>query len=178
MLLTKTVAGAAAGLLTTGLAAVGVGTLGHSDATAAGHHSDQQRTVRCHRALQKLPSDLRIDLLAARNLPAGQRGKAVRAVRLKALENDYGRQAQRWAIHRIRHRAFLAGRMPRDLRQDLRAVRKLPADQRPAARKAIRAKVRAGDYGERAQKAAKRIQEHRKACAAARSGAEPQGPNT
>jgi hypothetical protein len=161
VLLTKTIAGAAAALLTTGLAAVGVGTLGHHDAATAADRPDQQPTVRCHRALERLPADLRSDLLAARSLPAGQRGKAVRAVGLKALEDDYGRQAQRWAIHRIRHRAVLVARMPGDLRRDLRAVRKLPADRRPAARMAIRAKARAGDYGERAEKLAERRQQHR-----------------
>jgi hypothetical protein len=43
MVLTKTVAGAAAGLLTTGLAAVGVGALAHHEVAAAADRPDQQR---------------------------------------------------------------------------------------------------------------------------------------
>lgn len=162
MVLLKALAGTAAAVVTTGLAAAGVGTVGHADATPA---AKPPTKVQCQ-ANKSLPANLRSDLQDARKLPAGQRGKALRAIREKALHSDdYGTRAQRWAERRVRQHAFVAGQMPRDLRQDLRAVRKLPAEQRPDKRKEIRGKVLTGDYGERAQKRAQRVQENRRACA-------------
>lgn len=169
MVLLKTATAVATGILTTGLAATGVGALTHADATTTHSASKAPSAqVRCA-PLKKLPARLRTDLRAARALPAGQRGPALRAMREKALHGDYGSTAQRWAEHRIRHHARVAAHLPKDLRQDLRSVHKLPVAQRPAARKAIRAKVIAGGYGATAQKRAEKVAAHRAACRAQRT---------
>lgn len=174
----KTVATLAAGLLTAGGALAGIGTLGPADASApsasasstapsTGPSTPHRST--CHGRLEKLPDDLRSDLRAARKVPVGQRGPALRKIRLKALHGDDGTQAQRWSVHRIRHQARIAAHLPKDLRQDLRAVHHLPGDQRRAARQGIRDKVLSGGYGKPAQQRLEKRRAHRAACHAQRS---------
>lgn len=162
MILLNTAAAVATGILTTGMAAVGVGTLGHSGATSP----PEPRQVQCHAGLNKLPTELRSDLRRARGLPAGQRGKALRAARQKALHGDYGTQAQRWSEQRLEHRARVVARMPQELRTDLKAVRALPVDQRHEARQAVRSEALAGKYGDAVRTWAERVKERRAACAA------------
>jgi hypothetical protein len=174
MVLLNTAAAVAAGILTTGLAAVGVGTVGHSDSAAPTTQTVQTsqaaQGLHCHAALKKLPAALRTDLKKARALPVGQRGKALHAIREKALHGDYGTKAQQWSEHRFKHQARVAAQMPKQMRTDLRAVHKLPTAQRPAARKAIRAKALSGGYGDAVQRRAERVKEHRAACAKAKTG--------
>ena len=67
-------------------------------------------------------------------------------------------------MHRIRHQARIAAHLPKDLRQDLRAVHQLPADQRRTARQGIRDKVLAGGYGKPAQQRLEKRKAHREAC--------------
>ena len=164
---TRTIGVAAASILTAGVAAVGVGTVSRAQATVqAAAPVAATTTLHCHRGLAKLPANLRADLRKARTLGVGKRGPALRAIRDKALHGDYGTAAQRWSERRIRHQGFVRGQLPTKLRQDLRAVHKLPADQRHAKRIAIRDSVLAGDYGKQAQQRAERVKAHRAACKA------------
>ena len=139
----KTVATLAAGLLTAGGALAGIGTLGTAHASAPST-PDQ---ARCHRELKKLP--------------VGQRGPALRKIRLKALRGDFGTRAQKWSVHRVRHQARIAADLPQELRQDRRAVHQLSADQRRNARQGIRDKVRSGGYGKPAQQRLEKRKAHR-----------------
>lgn len=173
----KTVATLAAGLLTAGGALAGIGTLGTDDAaapslsassTASSEGPSTPDQVTCHRKLRKLPAELRSDVRTARKLPVGQRGPALRKIRLKALHGDYGTRAQTWSVHRIRHRARIAAHLPRDLREDLRAAHQLPAGQRRTARQGIREKVRSGGYGKPAQQRLEKRKAHRATCRAQR----------
>lgn len=170
MVLLHTVAAVTAGLLTSGLAAVGVGALQQTDTPGpAPAPSTTAREVKCHAALARLPDRLRTDLESARNQPTGERGKAVRSVRETALHGDYGTTAQRWAERRIYRHARIAARMPKELRSDLRAVHRLPTDDRQTARRSIRQKVLDGAYGNAAQQAAKKRAKHRAGCRAQQS---------
>ncbi len=168
----KRTAAVVTSILTAGVAAVGVGTLSHADAAGASTTRGAGAALtqtHCHAGLHKLPAGLRAEVTAARRLPAGQRGPALRAIRRQALDGRDGVLAQRWALHRVEHRAGLRALMPQSLRQDLRQVRRLPVGERHQARKAIRAKVLAGSYGASAQKQAERSRAHRQACRAQRS---------
>lgn len=161
---------AASVALTAGLTAVGAGALRPADAaTATPARAATGSALHCHRGSKALPASLRTDLRHARALPVGGRGPALRAIRAKALRGSYGAAAQQWAVHRIRHQARVAAHRPATLRRDLRHVRTLPAAQRPAARRAIRAKVLSGGYGAAAQQRAQQVTAHREACRAQRS---------
>lgn len=91
----------------------------------------------------KLPEALKADLKAAWASPDGQRVAALRAVLDKAIAGAYGEQA---AARAAKVKARIDA-LPAALRTDVQAAIELPKDQRRAALKAIRAKVKAGDYG-------------------------------
>ena len=153
----------ATAIVTAGTALVGVGALSPAGASMP---ATATATAHCRHPLKHLPPRLRKDLRHARHLPAGQRGPAVHRVVQKARQGGYGAKAKTWAEHRIQHHKRVWKSLPTKLRHDLRAVHKLPAADRPAARKAIRAKVLAGDYGTRVQQRAERKRAHRQACRA------------
>ncbi len=101
-----------------------------SEPAAGGHH--------------KVPAALKADLKTAWASPDGQRVAALRAVLDKAISGAYGEQA---AARATKVKARIDG-LPAALRTDVQAAIELPKDQRRAAFKDIRAKVKAGQYGE------------------------------
>jgi hypothetical protein len=90
------------------------------------------------------PQALKDDLKAAWAAPDGQRVAALQAVLDKAVGGAYGEKV---AARAAKVRARMAA-LPAALRTDVNAAIELPQDQRRAALKEIRAKVRAGDYGD------------------------------
>jgi hypothetical protein len=101
-----------------------------TDPVAGGHH--------------KLPEALKADLKAAWASPDGQRVAALRAVLDKAISGAYGEQV---AARATKVKARMDG-LPAALRTDVQAAIELSQDQRRAAFKDIRAKVKAGGYGD------------------------------
>ena len=55
---------------------------------------------------------------------------------------------------------------PVELREDLRELRSLPAEERAEAARGLAERARAGEYGPRAQEVAARIEERRAICTA------------
>ena len=90
------------------------------------------------------PQALKDDLTAAWAAPDGQRVAALQAVLDKAIGGAYGEKA---ATRAAQVKARMAA-LPAALRTDVYAAIELPKDQRRAALKEIRAKVKAGDYGD------------------------------
>ena len=108
----------------------------------------------------RMPAQLKADLKAAWAAPDGQRVAALGAVLDKAVAGDYGAKVEQRA-KRLKQR--LAAMDP-TLRSDLQKAIELPQDQRRAALKQIRQKIRAGDYGDQAKRDArflKRLRHHR-----------------
>lgn len=108
----------------------------------------------------KAPQALKDDLKKAWAAPDGQRVAALHAVLSKAVDGDYGAQVQTRA-KKLQTR--LEG-MNADLRSDLQKAIELPQDQRRAAFKDIRTKIKDGDYGDQVKRNAKllqRVRHHR-----------------
>lgn len=108
----------------------------------------------------KLPQELKSDLKAAWAAPDGQRVAALQAVLQKAVAGDYGDKVQKRAT-RLQKR--LAAMDPA-LRKDLQAAIELPKEQRQAAFRDIRQKIRSGAYGEDVKRNArilKHLRHHR-----------------
>ncbi len=93
---------------------------------------------------KRVPEALKADLKAAWARPDGQRVAALQAVLDKAAGGAYGEQV---ATRATKVQARLAAMNPQ-LRSDLLAAIELPQDQRRAALKQIKAKAKAGEYGE------------------------------
>jgi len=126
-------------------------------------------TVACHRLLKAAPAELKNDLAAARKLPKGgdARHAALKGIRKDALHGDYGTKVQTFAEHRkeLRKRArkALLEQAPEQLRQDLKAARKQPAEQRRAAIQKVRKSALDGTYGKPVQQLLEKRAENRKA---------------
>lgn len=148
----------AAGLLTTSTLFTG--------APPGGTGAGDGPTIPCGAVWSRLPEDLRADLTAVRELPAGERAGALREIRRDALEGDYGDRVQRLAERRVERVRAIRRALPEDLRADLRAARRLSGEDRLEAYRAIRAGALAGEYGERVQEVAERVRERREACRA------------
>ncbi len=148
----------AAGLLTTSTLFTGAAPAGTGD-------GDGPR-IPCGAVWSRLPEDLRADLTAVRELPAGERADALREIRRDALEGDYGDRVQRLAERRVERVRAIRRALPEDLRADLRAARSLSGEDRLEAYRAIRDGALAGEYGERVQEVAERVRERREACRA------------
>lgn len=149
----------AAGLLTTSSLFAGA-------APGAGDDTGDGPRVPCGAVWSQLPQDLRDDLTAVRDLPAGERAEALRAVRRDALDGDYGPRVQRFAERRDERVRAVRRAMPAELRQDLREARRLDGDARADAYDEIRVDALGGEYGERVQQVATAVQERREACGA------------
>lgn len=142
--------------VTAGLAVAAAGiavplSLSTPTASAAGSDRVAAAAVTPASLAGKAPRALRDDLRAAWAKPDGQRVAALQAVLQKALAGDYGTQVQQRAQ---RLQARLAAMDPQ-LRSDLLKAIDLPKEQRHAALKAIREKLRAGGYGEQAKRDAR-----------------------
>jgi hypothetical protein len=99
----------------------------------------------------KLPQQLKADLKAAWGEPDGQRVAALQAVLAKAVAGAYGTEVQQRA-ERVQKR--LAAMNPA-LKLDLQKAVELPKDQRRAAFKDIRQKVKDGAYGDQVKRNAR-----------------------
>ncbi|CAN5295251.1 hypothetical protein BH11ACT4_BH11ACT4_18510 [soil metagenome] len=105
-----------------------------------------------------LPDNLQADLKNLKSLPQGQRAAAAKDIRQGALSGKYGPGVQRHA-ERVHGRAFLVwGDLPESLRADLKDLKAAAPADRPAKAKAIGDKAIAGDYGDKVQAEAKKIQ--------------------
>jgi hypothetical protein len=102
---------------------------------------------------RRMPAQLRKDLRAAWGAPDGKRVAALQAVLAKAVAGEYGTQVQNRA-KRLQHRLDA---MNQTLRADLQRAVDLPKDQRQAALKQIRQKIRAGDYGDQVRRQARML---------------------
>lgn len=139
--------------LSTGLAVAAVGIavpLSLSTTTASATATDPAAAVmQVHGG--KLPQALKDDLKAAWAAPDGQRVAALQAVLQKAVAGDYGSAVRQRAQRLSRALA----KMDAALKADLQAAIELPKDQRQAAFKDIRHKIRSGDYGDQVKRNAK-----------------------
>ena len=99
----------------------------------------------------KLPKQLRQDLKAAWAAPDGQRVAALQAVLAKAVAGDYGDRVQR----RAQRLSKALANLDASLKSDLQKAIELPKDERHAALKDIRQKIRDGAYGDDAKRQAK-----------------------
>jgi hypothetical protein len=155
------------GLLATGTAAVGV----HA---ASDHAQDSAEpgTVRvpCGAVWDRLPAELRTDLQSLRDLSPAERAREVPKIRRHALAGDYGDRVQSFAEHRDRRRAWIWMRLPADLRHDLREVRRATPAERADLVAEVRDHALAGDYGDRVQLGAERIQDRRDTCRPSSAG--------
>lgn len=142
-------------------------------ATVAGVSDDQAETdapdgadlqVPCGAMWEHLPAPLKDDLRALRELPPGERPEAALEIRRHALAGEYGPRVQNFAAHRREVRGRIWAHLPPELRQDIKAARELAPEERRAAFEDIRAGALAGDYGERVQEVAERIQHRRAVC--------------
>jgi len=99
----------------------------------------------------KLPPALKADLEAAWAAPDGQRVAALSAVLAKAVAGDYGTAVQR----RAKRLSARLDKMDPTLKADLQKAIELPKDQRQAAFKEIRQKIRSGGYGDQVKRNAR-----------------------
>ena len=143
----------AAGLLTTS-----------SLFTGAAPAADDGPTVPCGAVWSQLPEDLQADLKAVRALPVGEKADALREIRRDALDGDYGDRVQRFAERRLERIRAIRRALPDEMRADLRAARRLTGEDRLDAYREIRDGALAGEYGERVQEVAVKVQERREAC--------------
>jgi hypothetical protein len=93
---------------------------------------------------QEVPADLRAELAALRDVPAGDRLAALERVRDAALAGEYGEQAQAGAQRLVTALAML----PPELSRDLEALVSSEEAQVPDAVERIRDRALAGEYGE------------------------------
>jgi hypothetical protein len=106
----------------------------------------------------RLPADLRGDLSAIRDLPADERQAALREVRHGALDGQYGAGVQEKAEALKVRRLDAWATMPPELRADLVELRQAAPGERRALAEEIAQNALDGDYGDKAQATAERIQ--------------------
>lgn len=129
--------------------------------------SSADAKVACHRFAAHAPDELKKDLAAARKLPKGdERRSAVKKIHKDALGGHYGKAVQTFAQHRKEQRKLerkkLVEQAPAQLRADIKAARKHPADQRRAAILKVWKSALDGTYGDSVQQLVKKRVEHRK----------------
>lgn len=120
--------------------------------------------VPCGAVWSQLPEDLRADLRAVRALPTGQKPEALREIRRDALDGDYGARVQRFAERRDERIRAIRRALPDEMKADLHEARRLTGEDRLDAYREIRAGALAGEYGDRVQEVAVKVQERREAC--------------
>lgn len=151
---------------TAGLFAAGLMTTSTLFVAPPAAETDDGPRIPCGAVWSRLPEDLRADLAAVRALPAGERVEALREIRREVLEGDYGDRVQQLAERRLERLRAIRRALPDDLRADLREARSLSGEDRIEAYREIRDGALAGEYGERVQEVAVRVQERREACGA------------
>jgi len=97
----------------------------------------------------------RADLKEARELTGEARIEAVKKIRQDAKDGKYGDKVEK----RVERRAGIWAHAPKELKEDLKEVRKADPSERAAKRHEIFVKALAGDYGDQAQKRAQKLQE-------------------
>jgi hypothetical protein len=151
---------------TAGLFAAGLLTTSTLFGAPPAADTDDGPRIPCGAVWSRLPEALRADLVAVRALPAGERVEALREIRRDALDGDYGDRVQRLAERRVERLRAIRRALPDDLRADLREARSLSGEDRVEAYREIRDGALAGEYGERVQEIAVKVQERREACGA------------
>ena len=97
-------------------------------------------------------------------LPAAEKPAAIRAIKEDAVAGEYGAKVARAAERMQDRRDRALGHLPEDLQADLEALRALPDEDKVAAAQELRADALAGEYGDKVQGFAERMQERRDAC--------------
>lgn len=133
-------------------------------ATPSGSADPDGLRVPCEAVWNRLPEDLRADLTAVRDLPAAERPDAVAEIRADALAGEYGETVAEAAAQMQDRRADVYAQLPEELQQDLEDVRALPPGERADAAQGVRDSALAGDYGDRVQGFAERLQDRRETC--------------
>lgn len=101
----------------------------------------------------------RADLKAAFALEGQARIDAVKKIRQDAKAGKYGDKVEKRVERRDKKQAAMWAHAPKELKADLREVRKADPADRPAKRHEVFNKALAGDYGDKAQKRAERLKE-------------------
>jgi hypothetical protein len=152
---------AGAAVLTTALVAGGAIAASASPVATSGTTSASQCSAGHHLVslLRALPANLQSDLKALRAMPKGsERTAAAKAIRQKALDGTYGADVQARA-EKVQGRAFASfGKLPDNLKSDLKAAKAASPADRAALVKAIGQNALAGDYGDAIKSAAQNIQ--------------------
>jgi len=149
---------------TAGLVTAGLLTTTSLFAGATSAADDDGPRVPCGAVWSRLPADLRADLTAARDLPAGQRVDALEEIRADALHGQYGDRVQQLAHDRQERVRAVRRLLPADLRADLRQARDLSGEAQVEAYEDVRDGALAGEYGDRVQHVAEAVQQRREAC--------------
>ena len=148
-----------AGTLVSAVSVVGLTTVATHDTSGPG-----DLRIPCGAVWDRLPADLQTDLEALDHVPDAEKPAAIRAIREDALAGEYGAEVARAAERIQDRRARILDQLPEDLQADLEALRALPDQEKVAAAKDLRADALAGEYGERVQTFAERMQERRETC--------------
>lgn len=133
-------------------------------AASASTTGDAPADGECHGARlalvwAELPEELRADLKALRNLPADERRDAARDIREGARDGEYGEAVQDHAQRIHDRRIWRWSTMDETLKADLREIAEADAADRPALVDELAENALAGEYGDRAQRVAERLQE-------------------
>jgi hypothetical protein len=148
-----------AGTLVSAASVVGLTTL-----VTNGPSGPDELRVPCGAVWNRLPADLKADLEAIEDLPDAEKPAAIRAIKEDAVAGEYGAKVARAAERMEDRRDRALDRLPEDLRADLEALRALPDEDKVAAAQELRTDALAGEYGDRVQTFAERMQQRREAC--------------
>jgi hypothetical protein len=150
--------------LLTGAVVSAVSVVGLTTLSTSGDSGPDDLRVPCGAVWDRMPQDLRDDLTAVQDLPAAEQPAAVREIRAGALAGEYGAQVATAAERLQDRRADVLGKLPQDLQTDIAELKALPDSEKVAAAQQLRADAVAGEYGDRVQAFAERMQERREAC--------------
>lgn len=142
-----------AAMLTTGAVAASAAP---SDETVAA--SDCQFGQHLLHAWMQLPTDLRGDLKALRDLEPGERASAARDIRDDALSGEYGDGVQARAEKARERRIGVIRTMPAELKADLVELKRTPPAERRDLAREIADTALDGGYGEKTREVAESIQ--------------------
>lgn len=153
-----------AGTVVSAVSVVGLTTMATADRDAGRDADADGLRIPCGAVWDRLPADLRDDLAAVRDLPGSERPEALAGIRDDALAGEYGAEVAAGAQRIQERRADVFAQLPADLQDDIEAVRALPPGERADAAREVRDGAVAGEYGERVQSFAERLQHRREVC--------------